>query len=274
MKFPVKSVADLGLLARATRRSNRLRLDDVAGSAGLGPVFVGDVEHGKETVQFGRVLRLLEELGIEIGIVTDVVGFGSGTVTFSGRADHAGTTPMARRKDALLGAAELVVALPGIAVGVSERAVVTCGFITVEPGGANVVPGSACMAVDFRDPSADHLAALESSIMENAKSIAAEHGLDVKIEFEGLAAPVPLDQDIQGIIAECARAAGLSSVSLPSGAGHDSQNMATLAPSGMIFVPSVGGRSHCPEENTLPQDIVNGANVLLDTLICLSTRQM
>jgi len=66
MKFPVKSVADLGLLARATRRSNHLRLDDVAGSARLGPVFVGDVEHGKETVQFGRVLRLLEELGIEL----------------------------------------------------------------------------------------------------------------------------------------------------------------------------------------------------------------
>lgn len=101
--------------------------------------------------------------------------------------------------------------------------------------------------------------------------MANRYGLDVRIDLEATIPPAPLDQGIQDIIASCAAARGLSSSSLPSGAGHDSQNMASLAATGMIFVPSIGGRSHCPEENTSWTDVENGANVLLDTLIHLAS---
>jgi N-carbamoyl-L-amino-acid hydrolase len=100
--------------------------------------------------------------------------------------------------------------------------------------------------------------------------VATEQGLEVDVEFEPTIPPSRLDDRIQRIIGNAAAARGLAASALPSGAGHDSQNMATLAPTGMIFVPSVGGRSHCPEEQTDWQDVENGANVLLDTLVALA----
>jgi hydantoinase/carbamoylase family amidase len=214
----------------------------------------------------------LERLGQRIGIVTSIVGLGGGTVTFRGRADHAGTTPMAMRRDALRAASALVVRFPGIARSVSDRAVLTAGVITVEPGAANVVPAVARLTVDFRDPAAERLAALDRAIRAAAREVADEHGLEVEAELEPAIPPSQMDSGIQEIIATAAAARGLSANPMPSGAGHDSQNMAKLAPTGMIFVPSIGGRSHCPEEETAPDDVVNGANVLLDTIIALARR--
>jgi beta-ureidopropionase / N-carbamoyl-L-amino-acid hydrolase len=213
----------------------------------------------------------LERLGFCIGIVTGIVGLGGGLVTFLGRADHAGTTPMSMRKDALLAACEFVAALPNLAKSTGPAAVATCGRIDVEPGGANVVPEIARVTVDFRDPDAQGLAALEAAIRATAISVGDRHDLDVRIVLDERIPPAPLDPRVQETIADSAASRGLSSMPLPSGAGHDSQNMATLAPTGMIFVPSVGGRSHCPEELTSWPDVVNGANVLLDTLIRLAS---
>ncbi len=212
----------------------------------------------------------LERLGHQIGIVSAIVGLGGGTITFRGRADHAGTTSMAMRKDALTAASALIVQFPDIARSVSDQAVVTAGIITVEPGAANVVPEVARMTVDFRDLDAAHLAALDRAITTAAHGVAARRGLDVRVDFEPAIPPSHMDDGIQRIIGESAAARGLLGSSLPSGAGHDSQNMAKLAPTGMIFVPSVGGRSHCPDEETADRDIVNGANVLLDTIIALA----
>lgn len=213
----------------------------------------------------------LERLGCQIGIVTDIVGLGGGLVTFRGRADHAGTTPMNMRKDALLAASAFVVAVPHLAERAGRRAVATCGRIEVEPGGANVVPETARVAVDFRDPDAMKLSELEAAIRATAISIGSQYGIDVQITFDERIPPTQLDPHVQEAIAESAASRGLSSMLLPSGAGHDSQNMAVLAPTGMIFVPSVGGRSHCPEELTSWPDVVNGANVLLDTLVRLAS---
>jgi N-carbamoyl-L-amino-acid hydrolase len=212
----------------------------------------------------------LERLGHQIGIVTAIVGLGGGTVTFRGRPDHAGTTPMTMRKDALAAAAALIVRFPEIARSVSDRAVLTAGVISVEPGGANVVPGKARLTVDFRDLEAANVDRLARTIAAAARAVATEQGLEVDVEFEPTIPPSRLDDRIQRIIGNAAAARGLAASALPSGAGHDSQNMATLAPTGMIFVPSVGGRSHCPEEQTDWQDVENGANVLLDTLIALA----
>ncbi|KGJ77460.1 hypothetical protein GY21_07900 [Cryobacterium roopkundense] len=212
---------------------------------------------------------LLEEREHQIGVVTGIVALGGGVVSFVGRADHAGTTPMTRRQNALTGAGALLVALPELAAAVSDQAVITSGIVAVEPGSANVVPAVARVTVDFREARADRVAALEAAIVLESRAIAARYDLEVVMDFEITIPPTGLDTDIQSIIAEAAAARGLTFSSLPSGAGHDSQNMARLAPTGMIFVPSIGGRSHCPEENTAWPDVENGANVLLDTLLRL-----
>jgi len=212
----------------------------------------------------------LERLGHQIGIVTAIVGLGGGTVTFRGRPDHAGTTPMTMRKDALAAASSLIVQFPRIAGSVSDRAVLTAGIISVEPGGANVIPGTARLTVDFRDLQRANVDRLADMIAAAARAVATEQGLQVDVEFEPTIPPSQLDGRIQQIIGAAATARGLVASALPSGAGHDSQNLATLAPTGMIFVPSTGGRSHCPEEHTDWQDVENGANVLLDTVIALA----
>lgn len=212
----------------------------------------------------------LEQRGTQIGVVTGIVGFGGGIVTFRGGADHAGTTPMTVRKDALVAAGALVVACPGLAASIDDRAVITSGMISVEPGSANVIPEIVHVTVDFRHPEASQVAALEAAITNAAHSISREHGVNAQLTLEKTIPPTPLDDGIQEIIAANAAARGLSSCPLPSGAGHDSQNLAQVAATGMIFVPSIDGRSHCPDENTAWADVANGANVLLDTLISLA----
>ncbi|WP_026820624.1 Zn-dependent hydrolase [Arthrobacter castelli] len=214
----------------------------------------------------------LEARGIDIGVVTGIVAVGGGTITLRGRSDHAGTTPMNARKDAGVAAGALLASLPDVAAGISERAVITSGIVTFAPGGANVIPQAAHVTVDFREPTAEGIAALESSLIARAKEIAAEYGLDVDIDFEQSVPPAPLDEQVQSIITAAAEERGLSQVPIHSGAGHDSQNIATVAPTGMIFVPSIGGRSHCPEENTDWDDVANGGQILLDTIIGLANR--
>src|SRR5262245_19375890 len=214
----------------------------------------------------------LERLGHQIGIVTGIVGLGGGVITFRGRADHAGTTPMDVRQDALVGASALIVRFPEIARSVSDRAVITAGIISVKPGGANIVPETARLTVDFRDPERAQVDRLGRAIAAAAEDVATAQGLRVEVDFETTIPPSTMDSGIQAIIRDAAAARGLVASSLPSGAGHDSQNVATFAPTGMIFVPSAGGRSHCPDEHTAWEDVENGANVLLDTIVALAAK--
>jgi beta-ureidopropionase / N-carbamoyl-L-amino-acid hydrolase len=214
---------------------------------------------------------VLESAGAAIGVVTAIVGMGGGQLEFRGRQDHAGTTPMPLRQDALRGAGELVVRLPEVARSVSEHAVVTCGIVRVEPGGANVVPGLVRMSLDFRDPERGRLLALEEAVLGAAREAAGRHGLEVGYTRESITDPVPLDPRMQDLVAGVAAAQGLTTRTLPSGAGHDAQNVARLAPAGMIFVPSVGGRSHTPAELTTWEDVEAGANVLLGAVHTLAT---
>jgi N-carbamoyl-L-amino-acid hydrolase len=212
----------------------------------------------------------LEAEGIDIGVVTSIVGIGGAMVEFAGAADHAGTTPMGRRKDALLAASDFLLSLPALAAGVDPAAVVTCGIIGVEPGGSNIVPGRARLTLDFRSPDAGRLRELAAALEARAGEVADAHGIEVSFSPDALVEPVALDEGVRGVIADAVDALGLSRTDLPSGAGHDSQNLAWLAPTGMIFVPSIGGKSHTPEEDTSWGDIANGANVLLQTLLTLA----
>jgi beta-ureidopropionase / N-carbamoyl-L-amino-acid hydrolase len=213
----------------------------------------------------------LEATASQIGVVTSIVGLGGAVVEFYGRADHAGTTPMTGRRDPLLAAADLIAAMPGIAASVSDVAVATCGRVDTSPGSANVVPSLARLTLDYRDPDPARLDALGARLKTQAAEAANGHGVRHAWIPDLAIAPVKLNPHVRSAIGRHASRLGLSTLAMPSGAGHDSQNMATITPTGMIFVPSKGGRSHCPEEDTDWADGTNGANVLLNTLIELAT---
>lgn len=212
----------------------------------------------------------LEASGTDIGVVTSIVGLGGGQLDFVGRADHAGTTPMTMRSDALRAAADFLTRLPGLAASVSPTAVITCGRITLEPGGANVVPRLASLTLDFRDPDRDLLNDLTRKIRAAADAAGAEHGVQVAWRPDVPVDPVPLDPSLRAVIRASADELGYTWTDMPSGAGHDSQNIAHLAPTAMIFVPSRDGRSHSPQEHTDFDAIERGANVLLRTLLHLT----
>jgi len=210
----------------------------------------------------------LASKGIDIGVVKGIVGINWWDVTIEGFANHAGTTPMDKRQDALLAAAHLIIAVNKVVTGVPGRQVGTVGRIKAEPGAPNVIPGKVVMSLELRDLSAEKIDSLFQEILKEADIIAKK--TDTKISFspiEATAVPSLTDPSIKKIIAEAAAELGLSYLLMPSGAGHDAQSMAKITPTGMIFVPSIGGVSHSPKEFTPSKDIANGANVLLHTIL-------
>jgi N-carbamoyl-L-amino-acid hydrolase len=211
---------------------------------------------------------ILDSEKINIGVVEGIVGINWWDVTLDGFANHAGTTPMDKRQDAMLAAAHLIIAVNRVVTGVAGRQVGTVGRIAAEPGARNVIPGRVVMSLELRDLSAEKVQSLFARIQEEAKAIEQRSG--VKISFTPIDAnsiPALTDERIRKLIADSARELGLTSKLMPSGAGHDAQDIARIAPVGMIFVPSVGGISHSPKEFTRPEDMANGANVLLQTIL-------
>jgi len=211
---------------------------------------------------------ILASNGIDIGVVEGIVGINWWDVTIEGFANHAGTTPMDRRQDALLAAAHLIIAVNRVATGVPGRQVGTVGRIRAEPGAPNVIPGKVVMSLEIRDLSAEKIDSLFRKIMKEAEVIAEKTGTKISFSpIEATAVPSPTDPSIKKLIAESAEELDLSYLLMPSGAGHDAQNMAKITPTGMIFVPSIGGVSHSPKEFTPVKDVANGANVLLHTIL-------
>jgi N-carbamoyl-L-amino-acid hydrolase len=211
---------------------------------------------------------VLAAKGIDIGVVEGIVGINWWDVVIEGFANHAGTTPMDKRQDALLAAAHLVIAVNEVVTSVSGRQVGTVGRIRAEPGAPNVIPGKVTLSLELRDLSAEKIDSLFKKIVKEAEVIADGTGTTISFNpIEATAVPSPTDPSIKNMIAEAAKELGLSYLLMPSGAGHDAQNMAKIAPTGMIFVPSIGGVSHSPKEFTLMKDVANGANVLLHTIL-------
>lgn len=215
---------------------------------------------------------VLDETGTPIGVVLGIVGIRHWDVTITGFANHAGTTPMNRRKDALLTAARCIDAANRIVRSVPGRQVGTVGKLTVEPGAYNVIPGRVTFGLELRDLDEGKILRLSQRILSECRRIAALEGTSLT-SVESLAiTPALTDPVIRGEISSAAEELGLRTLRLPSGAGHDAQEMARLGPVGMIFVPSVGGISHSPKEFSRPGDIENGANVLLQSLLRLDAK--
>lgn len=212
---------------------------------------------------------VLYEAGIDIGVVEGIVGIDWYDVTFTGVANHAGTTPMDRRHNAMLAAAELALAVDRIVKAVPGRQVGTVGRVNVTPNAPNVVPGRVDCTVELRDLSTEKLDRLWERIRTAAEEAARRFDVEVTWRQRIDLIPALSDETVRTVIADSAKSLGLTTLRLPSGAGHDAQNLARLGPMGMLFVPSVDGISHAPEELTRSGDVVNGANVLLRTVLAL-----
>ena len=213
---------------------------------------------------------LLEEKGLEIGVVEGIVGIRWWTVTATGMANHGGTTPMPGRRDALAASARLIVAISEKTTAMEGRQVATVGKIQAFPGAPNVIPGRVEFSLEIRDLETAKIQEVFDMVKAEADRISAD--MDVSFDFgESITdlLPAPTDERLRQLIEEAATELGFSYQLMPSGAGHDAQNLATITPTGMIFVPSRGGISHSPKEFTAPLDMARGAHVLYRTVIKL-----
>jgi beta-ureidopropionase / N-carbamoyl-L-amino-acid hydrolase len=215
---------------------------------------------------------VLTQRNAAIGIVSAIVGIRRYEVTVEGRTDHAGTTPMSLRRDALVGAADFIRAVEQLARSrppESPYLVATVGKLSVEPNAINAVPGSVRMILEARSTDLAALDHFEQELWKRAETELRHRGLRLNNSPLSQTLPTACSHLVQDTIEKAATAAGLRSTRLPSGAGHDGVFVARIAPMGMIFVPCTDGRSHAPEEWAEPVDCANGARVLAETLILL-----
>jgi N-carbamoyl-L-amino-acid hydrolase len=212
---------------------------------------------------------ILHQEHIAIGVVEGIVSVNWWDVTIEGFANHAGTTPMKGRRDALLAAAKYIDAVNRIVTSIPGRQVGTVGKIQALPGAYNVVPGKVATSLGLRDLDAAKVQMVFEKIQAEVREI--EKATGTKFEFKQTNAtpPAPTDARIRRLIDDAAKQLGFTTKLMPSGAGHDAQEIANLCPVGMIFVPSRDGISHSPREFSTPADITNGTNVLLHTLLRL-----
>jgi N-carbamoyl-L-amino-acid hydrolase len=213
----------------------------------------------------------LEEAGIPIGVVDAIVGVRRTRVRFVGQADHAGTTPMERRRDGFLGAAEYALKARELVMKHGGgQSVGNVGVVRVHPGVTNIVPARGELIHEMRGPDAETLARLDRRAAALARGIARRRGLEVEIQPMSATTPAVCSERVQSAIERAGAALGLPSTHLHSAAGHDAQNLAAITDAGMIFIPSKGGRSHRVDEMSDWDAIERGANVLLHTLLLLS----
>lgn len=209
----------------------------------------------------------LERCGIPIGVVEGIVGIRRWFVTVTGEKNHAGTTPMVQRRDALVAASRLVVAVNETARSIEGGQVATVGRIEVDPGAPNVIPGSVRFTLEVRDLSMEGIQGVVDAVQGRADEIGRDSGTLFDFEPFYLSEAAPSSESLRRAIEGAADELGLSHVRMPSGAGHDAQSMAKLCPMGMVFVPSRGGVSHAPEEYTAPEQITAGVDALLGAVL-------
>ncbi len=209
----------------------------------------------------------LEKSGTPIGVVEGIVGIDRYEVEIRGFANHAGTTPMPDRRDALVAASHLTVAVDDTIRAEPGRQVGTVGQLNVSPNVPNIVPGSVKMVIELRDLSAPKIARLGAKIQARAREIAAQTRTEIDVRLAAHHPPALATPAVQQSIETVCTKLALKTQRLPSGAGHDAQMMSLLGPMGMIFVPSVAGISHSPKELTKWEDCATGATVLLHTVL-------
>lgn len=258
-------------------RGGRRALLDALQRAGLREADILSTRRDPKTV--AAYLELHIEQGSElqhshhqVGVVTKIAGIAFYKLTFKGRPDHAGTIPMDERLDAGLGASAFTLSVREILLNQYPDCYANIGNVRYEPGAFNIVPEKAILSLEFRSTSPTQFEKLKNTILERARQEAGRYGLGLAVEFLGDRHPVEMSPIIRDVIGQAARRLDLRTKDLVSKAGHDAQALAALCPAGMIFVPSVRGVSHSPDEFTEWRDCVNGANVLLQAVILLARR--
>ncbi|WP_017813343.1 Zn-dependent hydrolase [Paenibacillus shenyangensis] len=212
---------------------------------------------------------ILEEKDIPIGIVEAIVGLAQLEITVQGQAGHAGTTPMDRRADALVAAAGIIAALPGIAVETGDGSVITTGKLNVWPGGANVIPDKVVFTVDLRSGREENVQTLIRRTEELAASYIRE-GITVSVQQQLYMKPKAMNEHIRSLLREKSEQLGIIHCPINSGAGHDAMVFADVTDVGMLFIPSRNGLSHCPEEWSDAADIARAVQIFYETIKSLT----
>jgi N-carbamoyl-L-amino-acid hydrolase len=216
---------------------------------------------------------VLEAEAVIIGAVTGVQGISWTELSIAGQSNHAGTTPMSMRHDAGYAAAAIATFVRGLATEMGPPQVATVGRIDMHPNLVNVVAARATVTVDLRNTDDALVAESERRLAEFCDELAEREGVTIEARSLARFAPVDFDDAVIALVEEVARARGLSTKRMPSGAGHDAQMLARVCPAGMVFVPSVRGISHNPAELTSDADLEAGANVLLHVLLRLASTE-
>jgi N-carbamoyl-L-amino-acid hydrolase len=210
---------------------------------------------------------VLERRHTAIGVVDTISGRSVVEITITGKPGHAGTTPMTEREDALAAAAELILDVESISKRLGICATSTVGYITAEPNTTNVIPGAVCLTAELRDGDPDRITAGQAQLHEMARAVGTRRGVAVTVTTAHRYEPAVTDPRLRASITAAASELGLDYLVMPSGAGHDAQILASIAPIGMIFVPSIGGISHQPSEDTPLPALIAGAEVLLQAAL-------
>ena len=216
---------------------------------------------------------VLEEAGLQIGVVCEVQGISWTEISIEGQSNHAGTTPMRLRHDAGYAAARVATFVRELADEFGPPQVATVGAATLQPNLVNVVAASAVLTVDLRNTDDEVLAEAEKRLAGFLDQLAEAEGVTINTRSLARFAPVDFDDGVIDLVESVASGLELSTMRMPSGAGHDAQMMARICPSAMIFTPSRDGISHNPAEHTDPEDLEAGANVLLRVLLTLATEE-
>jgi allantoate deiminase len=231
---------------------------DVLGSGDIAAYFELHIEQS----------LVLESARVPIGIVQAITGIRQYTVSYAGVANHAGATPMDLRRDSLAAAAQAIAAVEKHAAGsVTGTTVGTVGMILSRPNAANVIPGHTVFSVDLRDTNADELGRVSKSVLESIERIAEERNVRAEARLVAESAPVVLSRRLRDALTESAARQRIDYLEMTSGAAHDAQEMARIADAAMVFVPSIGGRSHCPEEDTPYETVALGVDVIFEAVV-------
>lgn len=244
-----------------------LSVTEAVSNAGLDPSL--PIHRAPETIKAFLEMHIeqgpiLEENNIPVGVVQSIVGLTQLNVTITGRAGHAGTTPMDKRSDALMTATNIMSKLPKLAIDEGDGTVLTVGRLQVSPNAANVIPDKVQFTVDIRSGQEEHIL----NVIENAREIIRSYdgnGIKTSVEQPLYIKPKVLSDDIRSLLSGACHDLIISHYTMNSGAGHDAMVFSDVTDVGLIFVPSKNGLSHCPEEYTHTDDLAHGANVLYET---------
>jgi N-carbamoyl-L-amino-acid hydrolase len=219
--------------------------------------------------------KVLESRGVEVAIVEGIVGIEEWDITVTGMANHAGSTPMNDRQDALIAASKLVLAVNEVVNSYEGSQVGSVGKISVPSGAPNIIPGKVEMSLQMRDLSSEKIMKMFVDIEKRAAQIAKETKTEIKFEYLSPGAtPTIASKEIQDKMVQAAQSLGISYINMQSGAGHDVQEMGKLGPIGLVFIPSKDGISHNPKEYSSPEEMAYGANVMLQTVLLLDKDNM